>query len=74
MLVVSCAAFCLEAILASQPFRERPGADSYLSAPEHRTEEPDLSRKVPLWVSPRFALYRYLAPAKKLMRPFGSST
>ena len=28
MLVVCHAAFCLEAILASQPFRERPGSDS----------------------------------------------
>ena len=55
------ATFCLEAILASQPFRERPGTDSYLCAPEHRTEKPDLSRKVSLWMSPRLALYDYLA-------------
>jgi hypothetical protein len=55
------ATFCLEAILTSQPFRERPGTDSYLCAPEHRTEEPDLGRKVSLWMSPRLALYDYLA-------------
>ena len=28
-----------------QPFRERPAADSYLRAPEHRTEESDLARR-----------------------------
>ena len=55
------ATFCLEAILASQPFRERPGANSYLCAPEHRAKEPDLGRKVPVWMSPRLALYDYLA-------------
>jgi hypothetical protein len=55
------ATFCLEAILASQPFREWPGTDSYLRAPEHRTQEPDLGRKVSLRMSPRLALYDYLA-------------
>jgi hypothetical protein len=34
-LIVWHAAFCLEAILAPQPFREWPGTDSYLGAPEH---------------------------------------
>src|ERR1035437_4261481 len=37
MLVMRDATLCLEAILASQPFRERPGTDSDLGAPEHRT-------------------------------------
>jgi hypothetical protein len=36
-LVVRYTPFGLEAILASQPFRERPGPDSYLGSPEHRT-------------------------------------
>ena len=55
------ATFCLEAILTSEPFRERPGTDPYLCAPEHGTEEPDLRDKVPFWMSPRFAPYDYLA-------------
>src|SRR5260370_35819867 len=66
----SDSAFCLEAILASQPFRERAGTDSYLSAPEHRTEEPDLCPQVPLRVSPRLTLYRHLAPGAPEWSPF----
>src|ERR1019366_4596320 len=53
MLVGCYATFCLEAILASQPFRKRAGTDSYLGAPEHRTEEPDLGPEVSFWVAPR---------------------
>jgi hypothetical protein len=55
------AAFGLEAILTPQPFRERARTDPYLCAPEHRTEEPDLRRKVPFWMSPRLAHYDNLA-------------
>ena len=36
----------LEAILAAQPFRERPGADAELSAAEHGTEEADFGHEV----------------------------
>lgn len=54
-------AFRLEAILAPQPFRERPGADSYLRTSEHRTEVPDLGRKVPLPMPTRLALHGHLA-------------
>ena len=53
--------FCLEAILTSQPFRERPSTNSNLCTPEHRTEKTYLGRKVSLWMSPRIAFYDYLA-------------
>ena len=51
------AAFCLETIFTSQPFRERSCTDSYLCASEHPTKERNFSRKVSLWMPPCLALY-----------------
>ena len=51
------AAFCLETILTSQPFRERSCTYPYLCASEHRTKERDFSQEVSFGMSPRFALY-----------------
>jgi hypothetical protein len=70
MLVGRYATFCLEAILASQPFRKRAATDSYLGTPEHRTEEPDFGPEVSFWVAPRLALYHYLAPGGPEQSPF----
>jgi hypothetical protein len=70
MLVGRYATLCLEAILASQPFRKRAGTDSYLGTPEHRTEEPDFGPEVSFWVAPRLALYHYLAPGGPEQSPF----
>lgn len=55
------AAFRLKAILASQPFRERPGTDSNLCASEHRTQESDFGHKIPFRMSSCLALYDDLA-------------
>src|ERR1700691_5264954 len=53
---------CLETVLASQPFRQWPRADSYLSAPQHRTEESHLGEKVSLRIPPCLAFDYDRAP------------
>ena len=70
MLVMRDASLGLEAILAPQPFRERPGADADLGAPQHRTQEPDLGAEIPLRMPPRLALYADLAFGSPEQSPF----
>src|SRR5450759_5168000 len=47
------------------------GTDSYLGAPEHRTEEPDFGLEVSFWVAPRLALYHIWPLAAQSSPHFG---